>query len=238
MFGSTRRSQRTSAAEGFTLIELLVVVAIIAVLVAILLPALQEARHQAKLMVCGSQARQWGVALVAYASDSSDFFPCTGRLPSWWWWPVELGNADASEYGGFFSNAGPFVDLVYPTYMKAESLFYCPLEVYRSRARAWPPWKESLGISYAYLGSYGLDPDRSVHAVRVKTLSDPTSAIMTDQQGWSPQLGWYWNHDGQVQGGFSLIQSTVNVLHTDGHVVLLPVHPYWYPYNAASVPGL
>ncbi|NLX05593.1 MAG: DUF1559 domain-containing protein [Phycisphaerae bacterium] len=65
---------------GFTLIELLVVVAIIAVLVSILLPAMQAVRETAKMTICSSQLRQYGVAFRAYADANSDYFPTTGGL--------------------------------------------------------------------------------------------------------------------------------------------------------------
>lgn len=58
---------------GFTLIELLVVVAIIAVLVAILLPALNNAREQAKSVVCQNQLRQSASYLLLYANENKDY---------------------------------------------------------------------------------------------------------------------------------------------------------------------
>jgi prepilin-type N-terminal cleavage/methylation domain-containing protein len=65
--------QRERAA--FTLIELLVVVAIISILAALLLPALRQARLQAKGAACMSNARQIGVAMAIYAGDWSGFVP-------------------------------------------------------------------------------------------------------------------------------------------------------------------
>ena len=61
--------------SGFTLIELLVVISIIALLVGILLPALSAARQSAQKVVCLSNVRQTGVAIVSYATDNSNYHP-------------------------------------------------------------------------------------------------------------------------------------------------------------------
>ena len=55
--------------RAFTLIELLVVVSIIALLTAILLPALNKARGQARIVACLSQMRQVGTVGIAYGLD-------------------------------------------------------------------------------------------------------------------------------------------------------------------------
>ena len=61
--------------KAFTLIELLVVVSIIALLVSILLPALGEAREQAKRVVCVSNQHQWAVGTQIYCNDNDDNYP-------------------------------------------------------------------------------------------------------------------------------------------------------------------
>jgi prepilin-type N-terminal cleavage/methylation domain-containing protein len=56
--------------KAFTLVELLVVVGVIAVLIAFLLPVLEKARDQARLVGCLSNIRQVGfIAIGMYAND-------------------------------------------------------------------------------------------------------------------------------------------------------------------------
>ena len=65
--------------RAFTLIELLVVIAIIALLVAILVPSLADARRAARLSVCNSNYKQFGIAVANYATDFND------RIASFTW---------------------------------------------------------------------------------------------------------------------------------------------------------
>jgi prepilin-type processing-associated H-X9-DG protein/prepilin-type N-terminal cleavage/methylation domain-containing protein len=68
---------RGSPHAAFTLIELLVVIGIIAVLVGLLLPALGAARSRARLLTCGVNQKQLGLAIYAYAAESDDVLPFT-----------------------------------------------------------------------------------------------------------------------------------------------------------------
>ncbi len=70
---------------GFTLVELLVVISILAVLMAMLLPAISEARANARQVVCMSQVRQQSVAMFNYVADQRDTaFPLTGENSAAW----------------------------------------------------------------------------------------------------------------------------------------------------------
>ncbi len=68
--------------RGFTLIELLVVISIIAVLMSILMPALGKVREQARVTICQSNVKQWGIILVTYSTENSGSFPMGHTNPS------------------------------------------------------------------------------------------------------------------------------------------------------------
>ncbi len=92
--------------RGFTLIELLVVIAIIAILAAILFPVFAKAREKARQSSCGSNVKQFTVALMQYAQDYDETL-VTGS------WP----------YSG--SSAVGWLDLLDP-YMKNKQVKACP----------------------------------------------------------------------------------------------------------------
>ena len=61
--------------RAFTLVELLVVIAIMAIMIAWLLPALQQAKEQARLVNCLSNERQIGNTIAIYAEDHDGYYP-------------------------------------------------------------------------------------------------------------------------------------------------------------------
>jgi prepilin-type N-terminal cleavage/methylation domain-containing protein/prepilin-type processing-associated H-X9-DG protein len=64
--------------RGFTLVELLVVIGIIALLVSILLPSLARARESGNRLVCLSNLKQLGTAMMMYVNDNKGALPLTG----------------------------------------------------------------------------------------------------------------------------------------------------------------
>jgi len=66
--------------NAFTLIELLVVIGIITVLISLLLPALNKARTQARMVSELSNARQFATAMIMYANDNRGYWPSARRF--------------------------------------------------------------------------------------------------------------------------------------------------------------
>ncbi|MBS0190215.1 MAG: DUF1559 domain-containing protein [Phycisphaerales bacterium] len=68
--------------RAFTLIELLVVIAVIALLIGILLPSLASAREAGRAVICSSNMKSVGVAVMQYTSDYKYFPPSYIYPPS------------------------------------------------------------------------------------------------------------------------------------------------------------
>ena len=99
--------------RAFSLVELLVVIGIISVLISILMPALNRARVQARMVTCQSNLRQIGQALTMYAGQHK------GRpLPVWpWSWHPGLA-------GNFTWDVG-YQEFLYP-WTKNKDVYRCP----------------------------------------------------------------------------------------------------------------
>jgi prepilin-type N-terminal cleavage/methylation domain-containing protein len=118
--------------KGFTLVELLVVISIIAILLAILMPSLNKAKEQAKMLICATHQRSILTAVTCYTSEyQGKLTPSTqGYATSatdsrvgHWAFPIRLKYyyKNAKQLNG-----GSVIDLL-GGYMKDPINWNCPL---------------------------------------------------------------------------------------------------------------
>lgn len=168
-----RLPNRRKALRAFTLIELLVVVSIIALLVSILLPALQEARKQAKGVICSTRMRSLGMAWVLYADDNNGriIFAATQE------WTVNGVLCKPWVYG--ITKRGCTMGVIYP-YVETVDVFRCPLDK-SYKGTQWGPGSafrtysilDPLNGHYNGTMSDGLDESRRVRKIaRIKRVSE------------------------------------------------------------------
>lgn len=211
-------TNRNGRANGFTLVELLVVVAIIALLLSILLPSLQKARTVARSVVCQTNLKSVGLALMFYTEDFG------GVMPS-----VKIYNLNDScnNVQGF---AKYYMDQTQEN--RRRTSIYCPSDerkwgVWQSNPTYWnhptdPQSPTPLTIT-SYTVNYVYDSakrdasifawsDRSKAIPRVADIRQP-SEMFTWADGHSRFYTTVWN-----QNFYALHGRAVNMLFVGGNV--------------------
>ena len=164
---------------AFTLIEMLVVISIIALLIAIIQPSLGKARETARRAVCGSQMRQHGVAMIAYANDSRQKYPMPTVTTNW------PDGAMTSNWAIADSPAGQTV-LFAKKYLNEPLVFYCPSNKHAqsnwaSLATGWRPddWRLTY-IHYPYWANYrsAYDTSNSLPRLVADDVTSPADRVI------------------------------------------------------------
>ena len=109
----------TKKNHGFTLIELLVVIAIIAILLTLIMPALNNAKEQARFTLCANRQRQVVVGLRIYSSENKMRYPPPAAKEAR---PTVLARFKNDERGAVSFHLKP--------YLPNADVFNCPLSAF------------------------------------------------------------------------------------------------------------
>ncbi len=199
---------------AFTLIELLVVVAIIALLISLLVPAMNQARATSKLIVCGSNLKQLGYGIHAYASANVGFIP-RGPAPTYpqdftgnqvatnqlW---IGAGPYDPPPNRRQYQGLGPLLETACPD----SKVYFCPSDDNFNLSQSQP----NIGTENSAYGSYTyrqldrLPADMAdglldrMGANEVDGVSIPVEALALDTNSLGPEAlrAFHTNHGGRA----------------------------------------
>ncbi len=220
---STRLDRRGPSPLAFTLVELLVVIALIAALTATLLPALSAARGAVKRAVCGSNLRQVGLAIHAYAVAERGHIP-RGPDPLH---PFDFGSNQMATNQLWIGDGAPAFPATHPRQYTGQGrllltttphagVFFCPAD--SNYNQVWEIAR--IGTAQHAFGSYlyreldHLPPEAAaglldrLGANRIGGVLVRVEALALDTNSLGPEPYYHVNHDGR----------RANILFRDGSV--------------------
>lgn len=141
-------SPRLPNLRAFTLIELLTVIAIIGILAAIIIPTVGKVRDSARAATCGSNMRQVGLAVIAYANDNRN------RMPTAFGGHALFNGQPRSWYLKISPYLGGDLTSV-PKTRNALRLLMCPASVRYSTGENDVPWNGFATAFFPHISDYG-----------------------------------------------------------------------------------
>jgi len=170
---SQSREDPCPLSGGFTLIELLVVMAIIAILAMMLFPVFAQARAKSQQIVCLSNLRQLGMAMMLYISDWDGYYPFDLQPRA----PAGDGDEDSPD-GTNRWDAAPYVRALQPYIHNAE-VGFCPV-LARDQPDTGPETNYEINAMIVVNNFKSWEP----HPVQVSEIRDPSFVfIFEDHHG-------------------------------------------------------
>ena len=180
-----RATTARRSAGGFTLVELVVCMGVIAVLCGILLPSLRTTRESASRIRCGSNQRQIGVALSAYA-DTHGSLPYSNVIDPLAG-PVRPGELMASRMNSFSGGEWQGLGRLEAYLGRSCECMYCPSHRGRHTAEAYAerlrnPGNEPIYTNYHYCGhvQHWRDPSDPMHNAPTRLDAGRDVILLTD----------------------------------------------------------
>lgn len=202
--------------KKFTLVEMLIVIAIIGVLVSILLPSLTNARKRTRSVVCMSNQKQLGAAMLLHVKDNSLRLPLSSSASNTNW--AGLGNNQnwklrLNKYLGYPENEVPVNEDT------GENVFSCP-----SRNLEASNIKGGIGWNLRYLPHDETSNDPNItedyRGFPIGKLDEPQDTIAigdtVDNDSFINKS--LWRHNGSINNVATRHFVGGNYLFTDGHV--------------------
>ncbi len=222
--------QRDASSRAFTLVELLVVIGIIALLIGLLFPALIAAQRAALLTVCGSNQRQIGIAIYAYAVDNKGCIPYGPTAPAATPTNFYPGTGDVTSLLSLQSGDPVGLGLLLNTYLtKDPHVLFCPAPdqpLDADAQLALVGYGQARGYYYYRHGSITklsdpspLPPPTHIHLadLGLNTGGNPVRALVMDENYLTLSSLAVFGVATQTNHR----RRWVNVLYSDGHVATL-----------------